>query len=199
MEMFLAVTATSLTGVFLLPQIRSLVRTGDSAGVSSPWAAMALVGNVAWIFYLQRLGLIEALVAPLLAALSFAIALRCLTAVEGTRRWLGIALVEVCVLLAVTVQGGLEWLGIALALISAVQVVPAVLDAALHAMPSGVSLASWRLVAAEGAAWGLYGIAVGDAALLAYGCVSALAAGVVLVRVPRRMAMAVGLTDAGLV
>lgn len=47
-----AVAATVGTIAFLVPQISKLIRTGDSAGVSTTWAALGLVTNAGWFAYM---------------------------------------------------------------------------------------------------------------------------------------------------
>jgi uncharacterized protein with PQ loop repeat len=48
----LAATATVLAVIFLLPQLRRLLTTHDLAGVSTPWAMLGVVTNLAWVTYL---------------------------------------------------------------------------------------------------------------------------------------------------
>ena len=48
-----AVVATTVgTIAFLVPQISKLIRTEDSAGVSTTWAALGLVTNAGWFAYM---------------------------------------------------------------------------------------------------------------------------------------------------
>jgi len=55
--------ATLATLFFLVPQIVKLVRTGDSAGVSTTWPAIGFISNIGWFVYFIH----EALWASLLA------------------------------------------------------------------------------------------------------------------------------------
>lgn len=86
--------------------------------------AVALVATLRGSSASSDSGLVEALVAPLLATVAFGITLRCLTVVS--------------------------LLGITLAVISAVDIIPVVRDAFVPPIPSGVSVPTWWLVAGDG-------------------------------------------------
>ena len=50
------VAATTMTVVFLVPQMVKLIRTRDSAGVSGTWPALGFVVNVGWFLYMVEHG-----------------------------------------------------------------------------------------------------------------------------------------------
>ena len=66
------VAATVGTIAFLVPQISKLIRTGDSAGVSTTWAALGLVTNVGWFAYMINQSLWVAILAPFVTIIAYA-------------------------------------------------------------------------------------------------------------------------------
>lgn len=69
------VAATMATLFFLVPQIAKLVRTGDSAGVSTTWPAIGFISNIGWFVYFVHEALWASLVAPLGASTGYAVTL----------------------------------------------------------------------------------------------------------------------------
>ncbi len=80
---------------------------------------------------------------------------------------------------------GTQGLALALATAYAAQVAPAVWTAWVTPVPSGVSVATWALIAVEGALWGAYGVTHGDRANTSFALVALLAATAMLTRKAR--------------
>jgi hypothetical protein len=165
-----------------VPQIVKLRRTGDTAGLSTPWAVLTGVHNTAWFGYFAASHYWFALVPSSSAALlggylgvlldrrrRMAIAVR--LAIAG---WAG--------LLAVAAAVDRRLLGAALTGAFVVQVVPAVAAAYRTARPTGIARGTWLLVLGEVSCWGAFGAARGDGPLLVLGVTGVASAGAMLVR-----------------
>jgi uncharacterized protein with PQ loop repeat len=175
------------SGVFLvrlLPQPVRLARTGVASGVSPLAALNSMLTMIAWVSY----GLIAGL--PLVWVVSVVALVPGVWTVlllrrDATRRdltWAG-AWLAVQVLAAAT--------GLLVAVLAAGVVVtqgPQVLRAVRESDLTGLATATWWLSLLDASTWGAYGLAVGDAALVAYGVVLASSACIVLgrIRVTRR-------------
>ncbi len=175
------------SGVFLvrlLPQPVRLARTGVASGVSPLAALNSMLTMIAWVSY----GLIAGL--PLVWAVSVVALVPGVWTVlllrrDTTRRdltWAG-AWLAVQVLAAAT--------GLLVAVLAAGVLVtqgPQVLRAVRESDLTGLATATWWLSLLDASTWGAYGLAVGDAALVAYGVVLATSACIVLgrIRVTRR-------------
>jgi uncharacterized protein with PQ loop repeat len=179
----LAVVATVLAAVFLLPQIGRLVTTRDVRGVSSTWVLFGIMTNVAWVGYLTGQRLWAPVVAPALAAGTYAAVLALLVRFGPVdRAGASACVVYGCVLGLAGGLGGLQVLAVVLALSPAIQIAPGVREVYRHARPSGVSAPTWSIAGAEAALWGVYGGLVSDPALLGYGIVTGAGSALVLAR-----------------
>ena len=111
------VLATVLTLVLVVPQIAKLVRTGDSAGVSTTWPALGVLSNIGWTVYLAHEALWASLVAPVGATAGYAVTM---WALARTGRPLGPSLGRAAgfgaLLVAALLIGGWTALGVALGL-----------------------------------------------------------------------------------
>ncbi len=168
----LAVAATTLAAGFLIPQILLLLRNGDSAGVSVTWAAFGVITNAGWVFYLAKLGLWSAVMAPALAVVSYMIVLRIVTSLHR-HLWVWQTILYTASLVASMLVGGVTLLGVILAVTPAIQLTPELIAIFREPCPRGVSPTTWSLCATEATLWGLYGWAVSDTALVGYGLVTA--------------------------
>jgi uncharacterized protein with PQ loop repeat len=179
----LAVVATLLAAVFLLPQIGQLVTTRDVRGVSITWVLFGIMTNVAWVVYLTGQRLWVPLVAPALAAGTYAAVLALLIRFGPIYRTGSSAcLLYGSVLGLAGGLGGWQALAVVLALSPAIQIAPGVREVYRHARPSGVSASTWSIAGAEAAVWGAYGALVSDPALLGYGIVTGAGSVLVLSR-----------------
>jgi uncharacterized protein with PQ loop repeat len=168
--------------MFLLPQIARVLRTGDTTGLSTSWAAFGLVTNLAWIVYLGRFGLWAAVMAPALAVVTYGIMLVTFIKRAPGREWTLATCVYVTVLVTVGSLGGNAALGIVLVLAPVLQLTPAIAAAHRAHRPTGIAPATWLLSAAEALLWGWYGWLVSDVALLGYGLVTGLGSALILRR-----------------
>ncbi len=182
MRALVLASATGLTAIFLLPQVFRVLRTRDRSGLSTSWATLGLVTNLAWIVYLGRLGLWSAVMAPALAVVTYGIMLLALIKRASGREWIWATGVYVTVFLIAGSWGGIEALGIVLVLAPVVQLTPAISAAYRERRPTGIAPATWALSAGEALMWGWYGWLGSDTALLGYGLVTGLGSTLILRR-----------------
>ena len=177
------VLATASTIVFLIPQIRKLITTGDSAGVSTTWAALGLVSNIGWFVYMFSQARWIALAAPSFTTIFYAVTLWALARTgRSLNRGLAIGLGWAGALSLIAVQGGWTALGVVLGLTYAVMVAPSIWAAYRTPDPSGVSPATWSIGAIEGMLWGTYGLFHLDPGIITFGVVQILASLLILTR-----------------
>jgi uncharacterized protein with PQ loop repeat len=168
-ETLVAGAANLLAGVFLIPQILRLVRTRDTAGVSSTWAAFGALTNTTWVIYLAMIGLWAAAVAPALAVLAYTIMVRFLVRDDLRRSWIWLSVLYAFLFSVVAGLGGTDALAPMLALTPVVQLAPGMTSVFRETHPTGVSPTTWGLSLCEAVLWGLYGWLVSDTALVGYG------------------------------
>lgn len=171
-ETLVAGAANLLAGVFLIPQILRLARTGDTAGVSSTWAAFGALTNTTWVIYLAMIGLWAAAIAPALAVLAYTITVRFLVRGDFRRSWIWLSGLYAFLFSVVAGLGGTDALGPVLALTPVVQLAPGMTSVFREAHPTGVSPVTWGLGLCEAVLWGVYGWLVSDMALVGYGLVT---------------------------
>jgi len=174
----LAVAASVVFLVRLLPQPIRLARSGVAAGVSSAAALNAVVSAVAWIAY----GLVHGL--PVVWGVSVLALVPCtwqavLLRHQVTRRDLAAVAGFVAALL---VAAALGVLGVALAGTVLVTAGPQVRRVLREHDLSGVAPATWWVAVVDAVTWGAYGWAVSDAALVGYFFALLAAAVIVLSR-----------------
>lgn len=177
----LAVVASGVFLVRLLPQPFRLARQGVAAGVSALASLNAVVSAVGWIAYGVHVGL------PVVWAVSIAALIPCtwqlvLLRREVTRRDLASAALLVGGLVA---AGLLGVLAVALGGMVVVTAGPQVRRVFVDHDLSGVAAATWRVAIVDATTWGLYGLAVRDAALIGYFVVLLAASVAVLARLSR--------------
>lgn len=175
----LAVLAPLVYLVRLLPQPVRLWRTGVAAGVS-PLAAMnGVIGDVAWVAYGLSAGLpaVWGVCALALVPATWTVALlaRRITRNDllGAAAWA----------LALVASAGVGHVGVMLALGVLVTQGPQVWVALRDRDLRGIAPGTWWLSVLDATTWGLYGLGIGDGALMGYGVVLNLAAAIVLGRV----------------
>ena len=167
------VLATVLTLVFLVPQIAKLIRTGDSAGVSTTWPALGVLSNIGWTGYLAHEALWASLVAPVGATAGYSVTM---WALARTGRPLGPSLGRAAgfgaVLVATLLVGGWTALGVALGLSFGVMMAPSIWVAFRTPDPSGIAPGTWWLGLAEGLLWGFYGWHHADEGILTFAAIA---------------------------
>lgn len=177
------IAATSVTVVFLVPQIVKLIRTKDSAGVSATWPALGFVVNVGWFFYMIGQGLWIATLAPFVTFISYAVILSVLWKTGRELRSSYIrGLVLTVFLVGVGFNGGWESLGVALGLSYGIQLAPSIWTAYRTADPSGISPGTWWIGLAEAILWGMFGLAHADAGIVTFSLVGTAGAALMLAR-----------------
>ena len=175
----LAVLASAVFVARLLPQPARLARLGVADGVSALAAMNAVVAATAWLAY----GLAESLPAVWIVSLvalvpgvwTVALLRRLIT--RGDVVWTGL---WVAVLLGAG-AGGL--LAAALGLGVIVTQGPQVVRAFRSHSVDGLAPATWWVSILDATTWGVYGLALGDLALMGYGVVLLTAAVLVLGRI----------------
>jgi uncharacterized protein with PQ loop repeat len=173
------VAATAFAIPQFLPQLIKLHRTGDTAGVSWPWATLTSVNNAAWAAYFVRFRYWTALV-PACAATLLAGVLATMLATRGkaevrpallTIGWA--ALLTAACIVGRTVLGTLLTAGFLL------QITPPIWAAYRTVRPTGVSRGTWLLIVAELSCWAAFGVHKSDPRLIILGF-TGVAAGVLM-------------------
>lgn len=182
LALLLAWIGTALFVVRLLPQPLHLWRHRNDAGVSATSLTNNLVSDAFWLPY----GLVAGL-PPVWFASVVAIPLDLLTLVlvrrRVSRRVLGVGLAWSAVLGVAWWAGGGLGLGLALGASVLVNHGPQVVTALRSDDLSGLHPATWWFSLAEALLWGVYGVALVDAALMAYALVLGGAATIILLRI----------------
>jgi uncharacterized protein with PQ loop repeat len=182
----LALLASGVFLVRLLPQPVRLARSGVAAGVSPLSALNAVIAASAWVVYGLVAELPAVWVVSVLALVPGAWTVVLLRR-ETTWRDVLWAALWVAVILAAWAVG---FLGAVLACTVGVTNAPQVLRVLTERDLSGVAASAWWIALADAGTWGAYGWAIGDGALLGYAVVLTVSALVVLVRLARVPAVA---------
>lgn len=157
------IVATLLAWTTLIPQIRSIIRTGDIEGVSVTWPFIGLVSNAAWTLYLASQALWAATPSTAGMVVFYVVVIRVLA---NRHAPLGRALVRgsAWALTLGTVGLAFGWgaFGLVLGWSYAVQMAPPLAAAYRSASPTGVSIGSWTLITIESLLWGIYGWLLDD-------------------------------------
>jgi uncharacterized protein with PQ loop repeat len=188
----LAITASVVFLIRLLPQPIRLARSGVAAGVSAAAACNAVVSAVAWIAY----GLVQGL--PVVWGVSVVALIPCtwqavLLRRQVSRRDLAAVAGFIAALLAAAAMGVL---GLALAGTVLVTTGPQVRRVLREHDLSGIAPATWWVAVVDAVTWGAYGWAVSDAALVGYFIALLAAAVIVLSRLAWTKRTAAGLAAA---
>ncbi|WP_423918433.1 hypothetical protein [Candidatus Poriferisodalis sp.] len=178
-----AVVATAVTFVQVVPQIVRLLRIGRTEGASPAWAAVGMVINTGWIAYVIAEQFWETIPAVLSAVISYGVALYLLYRNGAKVRagvLSGIAVGVACV--ALQLVAGWTVLGTVLGLSNGLYLGPSVVAAWRSYAPVGVAPMTWVLTASEGILWGFYGVLVAAGPIMVYGSTAFLCAALVLLR-----------------
>ena len=167
-----------------LPQLGKLRATGDTAGVSWPWATLTSVNNAAWFVYFALSAYGAALVPSASAAL-LAGALATMLARRGQAKAQPAALIGAWAALLATALAvtGRSGLGALLTAAFVVQVTPSVWTAYRTARPSGISRGTWLLIFGELSCWTVFGVHRSDPRLLILGLTGVTASLLMLARI----------------
>lgn len=175
----LAIVASVVFLVRLLPQPLRLARHGVAEGVSALAALNAVISALAWVAYGLQAQLPVVWGVSVLALVPGVWQATLLRRALGRRELVGAA----GFVAAILVAAALGLLGAALAATVLVTTGPQVVRALRSDDLSGVAPATWWVAIADAATWGAYGWAVGDAALVGYFVVLLASAVTVLWRI----------------
>lgn len=163
----------------LFPQPIRLARTGVPDGVSPLGALNAAVSDIGWILYGIGAGLVPVWGTAAVALVPGVWTVALLRRSTGRRDVVG-GLVWLAVILLAWRTGAMVTI---LGLSVLVNQGPMVWTALREDRLDGIAPMTWLLALADASLWGLYGVAVGDAALMGYGAVLFTSAVVILGRV----------------
>jgi uncharacterized protein with PQ loop repeat len=176
--------ATAFAVPQFLPQIRRLLATHDTAGVSWSWAALTSLNNAAWIAYfiLERYW---TAVVPSSSATFLAGTLAALLTLRGRPKPRTAVLVGAwaALLIAAYLAAGRAGLGVLLTAAFAVQVAPSIWTAYRTARPTGISSGTWLLIGGELSCWLTFGLYRSDPRLIALGVTGVTASALMLARI----------------
>jgi uncharacterized protein with PQ loop repeat len=169
-----------------LPQLRRLLATSDSAGVSWAWAALTAVNNAAWIAYFALSRYWTALVPSIsVTLLASALAVLLTRRAAPSRRELTAIAATASALAASGLIGGRAGLGILLTGVAVVQAAPSIWTAYRTPRPSGVSAGTWTLIFCELLCFFVYGLHESDPRLTVLGGAGIISSTLMLARIRR--------------
>jgi uncharacterized protein with PQ loop repeat len=181
---YLPIAAAAFAIPQFLPQLLKLRATGDTAGVSWPWAMLTSVNNAAWLAYFALSGYWTALVPSASAAL-LAGTLAVMLARRGQARARPAALIGgwVALLVAGLTVAGRAGLGTLLTAAFILQVTPSLWTAYRTARPTGVARGTWLLILGELSCWTIFGVHQPDPRLITLGVTGVTASVLMLARI----------------
>ncbi len=200
----IVVAATVLGSWMAFPQARRIARTRRVDGVSSTWIGVSLAINGWWLTYGLVVGVWALVPVSVISLLLYGTMAWFFVRSVGRAALPGMALGAFglgMVPLPFLVVGGWELAGVAVGLSYGIQLLPAVVASLRTTLLSGVSSATWIIAFVEAALWLVYGVGVGDVALMLAGAVGMTLASVILGRLaitghrpfvvlrPRRLAL----------
>lgn len=178
-----AVVASVVAAVSLVPQIVKLVRTGDRAGVSPSWPALGAITNLAWTLYLGSQALWWAMPSTVLMTAFYGAVLYRLGRMGSPLRAPVVrGAAWAAILTAITAIAGWPVLGLVLGFSHLVQITPSVWTAYRTRVPSGIAAGTWWLAGFEGALWGYYGWWYSDVPIVLFAIVALAGSAVMLSR-----------------
>jgi uncharacterized protein with PQ loop repeat len=180
------IVATLLAWTTLVPQIRSIIRTGDIEGVSVTWPFIGLVSNTAWTLYLASQSLWAATPSTAGMAVFYVVVIKVLSNRHAPLRRASIrGALWASTLATVGALFGWGAFGLVLGWSYAVQMAPPVVAAYRSLSPTGVSIGSWTLITIESLLWGAYGWLLDDLPIQVFAMTGIVAGSSILVRALR--------------
>jgi len=178
------IAATCFAVPQFLPQISKLAATGDTTGISWPWAALTSINNAAWITYFALAWYPAALI-PSSSATLLAATLAVMLARRGRASGRPAAMIGVWAALLAAAGGlaGRAGLGTLLTGAFVLQVTPQVWTAYRTARPTGISAGTWLLILGELSCWLAFGLHKSDPRLLILGATGVTASTLMLGRI----------------
>jgi uncharacterized protein with PQ loop repeat len=183
---YIPIAAAGFAVPQFLPQIRKLLTTRDTAGVSPSWAALTSVNYAAWLAYfiMSRYwtALIPSTSATLLAGTLAVLLLR--------RRPLGVRPSALITAWAITLAAagaaaGRPGLGTLLTAAFLLQVMPSLWTAYRTPRPTGISIGTWLLILGELTCWMIFGLHAADPRLITLGASGIIVSTLMLARIHR--------------
>ena len=180
------IAATAFAVPQFLPQIRKLLVTRDTAGLSWSWAALTSLNNAAWIAYFALQHYWTALI-PSSSATMLAGTLAVLLSIRGQARLRPSILIATwaMMLVAAYLILGRTGLGALLTAAFVVQVAPSIWTAYRTEHPTGISSGTWLLILSELSCWLTFGLYKSDPRLIALGLTGVTASALMLARIHR--------------
>ena len=180
------IAATAFAVPQFLPQIRKLLVTRDTAGLSWSWAALTSLNNAAWIAYFALEHYWTALI-PSSSATMLAGTLAVLLSIRGQARLRPSILIATwaMMLVAAYLILGRTGLGALLTAAFVVQVAPSIWTAYRTEHPTGISSGTWLLILGELSCWLTFGLYKSDPRLIALGLTGVTASALMLARIHR--------------
>lgn len=181
----IVVVATVLGSWMALPQTRHLLRTRRVEGVSAVWIGVSLALNSWWLVYgivadVWAIVPVSAISLTLYGTMGFTylttVGRSALPALAAGAFGLGM------IPLPFLLVGGWTLAAVAVGFAYGIQLLPAVVAACRTRDLAGVAATTWLIAWVEAALWLVYGIAVGDLALMSAGAVGAAMASIILAR-----------------
>jgi uncharacterized protein with PQ loop repeat len=181
----MAVTATLLGSGMAFPQARRLFRTRRVEGVSAAWIGVSVALNAWWLVYGLWVGvyaLVPVSAVSLLMYLSIGVVFVRTTGRRSLRPIIGSAAALGAVPLPFLVLGGWAAAGLVAGLCYGLQLLPAVVAAYRSDELAGIAPGTWIIALVESALWLVYGLGVGDVALIAGGASGLTMSGLIVGR-----------------
>ena len=180
------IAATAFAVPQFLPQIRKLLVTRDTAGLSWSWAALTSLNNAAWIAYFALEHYWTALI-PSSSATMLAGTLAVLLSIRGQARLRPSIVIATwaMMLVAAYLILGRTGLGALLTAAFVVQVAPSIWTAYRTEHPTGISSGTWLLILGELSCWLTFGLYKSDPRLITLGLTGVTACALMLARIHR--------------
>jgi len=172
----LPVVAAACAVPQFVPQIRKLRRTGDTAGLSTPWAVLTGINNAAWFGYFAASHYWFALVPSSSASLLGGTLGVMLQRRRPLPRRTALLIAGWIALVAAAAVVDRRLLGAVLTGAFLIQVVPALVTAYRTPHPTGIARGTWRLLLGELTCWSVFGAANHDGPLVVLGTTGIVAA-----------------------
>jgi uncharacterized protein with PQ loop repeat len=182
------IAATGFAVPQFLPQIRKLLTTRDTAGVSPSWAALTSVNNTAWLAYFTMSRYWTALVPSSSATLlAGALAVLLLRRRPLETRPAALIIAWAITLAAAGATAGRAGLGTLLTAAFLLQVTPSLWTAYRTPRPTGISSGTWLLILGEQTCWLTFGLHTADPRLITLGTSGIIVSALMLARIHRTM------------
>lgn len=181
----IVVAATVLGSGMAFPQARKLVRTRRVEGVSAAWIGVSMALNAWWLAYAfaeQVWALVPVSATSLVLYTTIAVVFVRTAGLASAGGVGSGALVLGGVPAVALLAGGWSVAGLVIGLCYGLQLLPAVVESFRSADLTGISAGTWLIALAEAALWLVYGLAVGDPALIAGGVSGTAMAALILGR-----------------